>query len=215
MNILLIFIAVNPFNEANFVSLPYRSLSVFTNPAGIGLNPGAEFFFTYHPEIINSGITLGNLGFGIQRTKEITNYELGSGFKLPGVFFIGYARQFGDTTENIIGVICNLNRYLTLGYKTTLGKKKCMQGGAGVRFFGNFLTLAGDITYEGIDDTTAYYLGCIINPAYGVLLNFFSDLDWNWHAGIVLETAKLKLGLIYSWQVKKFTAGIKISAQGY
>lgn len=215
MNILLIFIVINPFNEANFISLPHRSLSIFSNPAGIGLNPGAELFFTYHPIIINSGITLGNLGFGLLRTEGTTNYELGAGFKLPGAFSLGYARQFGDTTENIIGLICNLNRYLTLGYKTTFGKKKYMQAGAGIRFYGNFLTLAGDMTYEGIDDTTAYYLGCIVNPVYGVMINLFSDIDWNWHAGIVLGAKKLRLALMYSSPQKKFTTGIIISAQSF
>lgn len=215
MNIILIFIALSPFNEANFVSLPFRSISVLSNPAGIGIEPGAELFFTYHPEIINSGITLGNLGFGISRTKDITNFELGLGIKLPGAFSFGYARQFGDTTENIAGLICNLNRYFALGYRTTLGTKKYMQAGAGIRLLGNFFTLAGEIAYEGIDDTTAYHLGCIISPSYGVKINFVSDLNCDWHAGLVLGTAKLKLGLIYFYSEKKFTGGIIISAQSY
>ncbi|MGQ9664344.1 MAG: hypothetical protein ACUVUH_03305 [bacterium] len=215
MNILLLVVTVSPFNEANFVSLPYRSISIFSNPAGIGILPGAELFFTYHPQIMTGGVTLGNLGFGISRTEDITNYELGAGYKLPGVFSVGYAHQIGDTTENIIGLIGNLNRYLTLGYRTTLGKKKYMQTGAGIRLFGNILTLVVDMTYEGIDDTTAYYLGCIISPAYGVMINLISDLDWDWHAGIVLGTTKLRLGLMYSSPQRKFATGIIISAQNF
>jgi hypothetical protein len=42
MTLLLIAgLCVNPFYNGNFTSLPERSLSVFCNPAGIGLRTGA------------------------------------------------------------------------------------------------------------------------------------------------------------------------------
>ncbi len=215
MTILLFVFAVNPFNEANFVPLPFRSLSVLSNPAGIGIGGGAELFFTYHPERINSGFTLGNFGFGVYHTTDTTNYELGGGIKVPGAFAIGYAHQFGDTTEKIFGSIGNFGRYLSLGYKTTIGRKKYMQAGIGVRFISDVLVFAGEMAYEGIDDFRAYKFGFIIAPTYGVKINFLSDPDWHWHAGIMLGTTKLKLGLIYSRQDRKFTSGIILSAQSY
>ncbi len=216
MLFILFAFTASPFNEANFVALPNRSISVFSNPAGIGKSPGAELFFTYHPEIVNSGITIGNLGFGISKADSITNYEIGAGIKLPGVFSVGYSRQFGDKSENICGVICDLNQYLSLGYKTTLGRKKYMQAGAGVRILGSFLTLTGEMTYEGIEDFSDYCFGCIISPANGVKINFLSTPDWDWHIGIVLGTTKIKFGLMYAYKAeKKFTGGILVSAQGY
>ncbi|MEO0156435.1 MAG: hypothetical protein ABIL07_04915 [candidate division WOR-3 bacterium] len=215
MAIILFLISVNPFNEANFVPLPIRSISVLSNPAGIGIETGAELFFTYHPKNINSGLTLGNLGFGISRADTNIIFEIGSGVKLPGAFSIGYARQFGDTTENIIGLICVVNQYVRLGYKTNLAKKKITHTGAGVRIGGGIITIAGELIYEGIDDSTDFIFGAIINPSYGVKLNFISDPKWNWHAGIELGTTKLKLNALYSYKTRKFSGGIILSAQDF
>jgi hypothetical protein len=212
--VILFFIAISPFNEANFVPLPFRSISLLSNPAGIGINPGAELFLTYHPELLQGGISIGNLGFGIARTDTNLIYEIGGGYKLPGAFAIGYGRQFGDTTENIIGVICIPNQYIRLGYKTNLAHKKFIHTGIGINIVG-LLTLACQMNYEGIDDTKDYLFGFILNPSYGVKINFASDQEWNWHIGINLGTSKLNLGLIYSYNTKKFTGGFIISAQSY
>ncbi|MEO0206502.1 MAG: hypothetical protein ABIL22_07500 [candidate division WOR-3 bacterium] len=215
MMILLFLFSVNPFNEANFVPLPFRSVSVLSNPAGIGIGRGAELFLSYGSKSLKSGIVLGNLGFGVSHLDTSTVYELGAGFKLPGAFSIGYARQFGDTTENIIGLICAISKHLIAGYRTNLGAKKYMHAGAGIKIAGDMLNLAGEMVYEGIDDYTDYLFGFIISPTYGIKLNFLSDPDWNWSAGLNLGTSKLKLGLIYSRKEKKLTGGIILSAQSY
>jgi len=215
MVIILFFISVSPFNEANFVPLPIRSISVMSNPAGIGIGTGAEIFLTYHPEIIHCGATLGNLGFGFSRNDTNIIYELGAGVKLPGAFSIGYARQFGDTTENIIGLVCIANQYVRLGYKTNLATKKIMHTGAGVSIGGGLITIAGEMVYEGIRDSVDYIFGFIINPTYGVKINFISDLKLNWHAGLELGTSKLKLSGLYSYQKRKFSGGIILSAQDF
>lgn len=215
MSIILFLVSVNPFNEANFVPLPIRSISVLSNPAGIGIETGAELFFTYHPQIINSGLTLGNFGLGISREDKNIIYELGTGVKLPGAFSIGYARQFGDTTENIIGLICVVNQYVRLGYKTNLATKKINHIGIGLKIGGGIVTIAGELIYEGIEDSTDFIFGAIINPSYGVKLNFISDLKWNWHAGVELGTSKLKLNALYSYKTRKFSGGIILSAQDF
>ncbi len=215
MAIILFLVSVNSFNEANFVSLPIRSISVLSNPAGIGIETGAELFFTYHPGIINGGLTIGNLGLGISRADTNIIYEIGAGVKLPGAFSIGYARQFGDTTENIIGLICVVNQYLRLGYKTNLATKKIMHTGAGVSIGGGIVTIAGELIYEGIEDSTDFNFGFIINPSYGVKVNFISDPRWNWHAGLELGTSKLKLGALYSYKTRTFSGGLILSAQDF
>ncbi|MGB9720345.1 MAG: hypothetical protein ACPL28_02545 [bacterium] len=215
MAILLFFFSINPFNEANFVPLPFRSISVLSNPAGIGIGRGAELFFAYSSKSLSSGMTLGNLGFGVSRRDTNTIYELGAGIKFPGAFSVGYARQFGDTTENIIGLICAIGRYLNFGCTSTLGTKKYVHGGAGIKIGGGILTLAGELVYEGIDDSTDYLFGFTISPTYGIKVNFLSDSDWHWNAGLNLGTSKLRLGVIYSRQDKKLTGGIIISAQSF
>ena len=91
----------NPFYSANFTPLPIRSVSMFSNPAGLGIRPGAEAFATYHwgSETITAGASAQNLGFGFQRIDTLEIFELGLGYKLPGAFSLGYAYQFGDTTN--------------------------------------------------------------------------------------------------------------------
>ena len=95
MTLMLFFIiATNPFYEANFSSLPMRSLSIFSNPAGLGINRGAEIFGTSYPDpdIIMTGVSLSNLGLGMNKNLDgATYYELGLGYKLPGAFSLGYA----------------------------------------------------------------------------------------------------------------------------
>ncbi len=215
MAIIIFLVSLSPFNEANFVPLPIRSISVLSNPAGIGIETGAELFFTYHPKIINSGLTLGNLGLGISREGTNIIYEIGAGVKLPGAFSIGYARQFGDTTENTIGLICVINQYVRFGYKTNLATKKFTHTGAGVRIGGGIITIAGELIYEGIEDFTDFIFGFIINPSQGVKINFISDPKWNWHTGVELGTSKLKLSALYSYKTRKFSGGVILSAQDF
>ncbi|MEO0135983.1 MAG: hypothetical protein ABIL40_04145 [candidate division WOR-3 bacterium] len=206
---------VSPFNEANFVSLPRRSISVLHNPAGIGINTGVEMFVTFHSTEKNAGLVLGNLGCGIVHTDAGDIYELGTGIKLPGAFAIGFAREFGDTTENIIGVICLLNRYLGLGLKTNLARKKYVHCSANAKLFADILTLAGGVIYEGIENSRDYRWGIIVAPQYGVKINLFTDIKSEWHAGCELGTSKLKLSGIYSYPLKKFSFGLILSAQDY
>ena len=144
MTLMLIFMIVtSPFYEANFSSLPMRSLSVFSNPAGLGINRGAEIFGTYQPDpnTIVAGISLANLGLGMKKvTDDTIHYEIGSGYKLPGAFSFGYAHQFGDISKHIFGVETRVTKKLALGYKTTIGRKYHMFGGISIRPFEEYLT---------------------------------------------------------------------------
>ncbi|MCK4250187.1 hypothetical protein KAX97_01980, partial [candidate division WOR-3 bacterium] len=69
--ILICLLSVNPFYDANFSSLPMRSVSVFSNPGGVGINPGAEALFTYHPDKIMAALLLGNIGAGMIKIDTI------------------------------------------------------------------------------------------------------------------------------------------------
>lgn len=217
--ILILISSSNPFYEANFTSLPIRSISVFSNPAGLGIQRGAESFFTYHPDITITGASMGNLGFGMTKIDSITYYEAGVGLKLPGAFSLGYAYQFDikdyGISSHIFGFICRPSSELSLGYKTTLGSRYHMFGGISIKPLKEFLTLSCDIEYEGINDILNYYYGVMIQPLDGVQLNCHADKEFNWNAGTELTFGKIKLAGKYSSMDKKFSGGIILSAQSY
>uniref|UniRef100_A0A7C4TCJ8 Type IX secretion system membrane protein PorP/SprF n=1 Tax=candidate division WOR-3 bacterium TaxID=2052148 RepID=A0A7C4TCJ8_UNCW3 len=213
MSLIVFLLQISPFNQANFVALPVRSLSIFTNPAGLGINQGGEIFFTYLPKRFTGGVAIGNLGFGILRDTLVT-YELGAGVKLPGAFALGFARQSGDTTESILGILCRPNNYLIGGFKTNLEERKYLSFGMGISLL-NYLILAGQMDYEGIAPVYNYHLGIILMSLEGVNLNFLFNKDSSWGIGIELYTSKLKLAGLYFSENRKFIFGIMISAQNF
>lgn len=216
--IMMFIIAANPFYEANFSSLPMRSISVFSNPAGLGINRGAEIFGIYNqdPDLITVGLSLASMGFGIHKFIDSTTiYEVGLGYKLPGAFSLGYAYQFGDTSINVLGIECRANQKLSLGYKTTLGEKYHMFGGLSIRPFEEYLTLSCDFEYEGIDEISTYYLGGMFMPTSGLKIHFRADEEFNWDAGLEFSFGKMKLAGSYSDSEEKITGGILLSAQTY
>lgn len=223
MLILLFYIlSVNPFYEANFTSLPKRSLSVFSNPAGTGYLVGAEGFITYHPDpdIITVGVSLANLGIGMKKIDDVTYYEVGAGVKLPGAFSIGYAYQFDksddyDISNHIFGLICRPNQTSSFGYKTTLGKRNHMFGGLSIWPLEEYLTLSADLEYEGIDSIFTFYYGAMVQPLTGLNVNFHADKDFNWNAGLEFSFGKIKVAGSYASVDKKFSGGIILSAQNY
>lgn len=216
MTLLLLFtLLVSPFYEANFSSLPTRSISLFSNPSGIGIQSGAEYCFTYHPARIMTGISIGNLGFGMTKVDSIIYYEAGLAVKLPGAFSLGYAYQFCDTSNHIFGLVCRPNQYLSIGFKTTIGDRNHIFGGIGLRPFGEYLIISADLEYEGIDSIFNYYYGGIIQPVRGVKVNFHTDKDFNWNVGLELSLKKIKFAGAYSKLDKKFSGGIILSAQDY
>jgi hypothetical protein len=206
---------VHPFYEANFSPLPIRSISVFSNPAGLGIHLGAEAFATYRQatEAITAGICAGNLGFGYRKVDTLHFFEIGVGYKLPGAFSLGYAYDFGDTSSHIIGVQCRASEKISLGYKMTLGKKKYLYGGVGIMPYLEYVTLNFELQYEGINDTLTYYFGGLIQPYQGIGVFFMSDKELNWHAGIALSLGYVKLTGAYTYEDKKLSAGILVSAQ--
>jgi protease-4 len=216
---MLIFLcALNPFYDANFSALPSRSVSVFSNPAGLGLQPGSEVLCTYHPDVIMPAITASHIGFGLMKTDSTTNYEIGAGYKLPGVFAIGYARQWGDTSSHVLGCIGRMNQHLSIGYRTTVGSTMHMFGGIGLRPYEQYLTLSADVEYEGIESIRNFYYGAVVQPVAGVKLNFHAahiDTDFHWNTGLELSFGRIKVAGAYSSGDKKFSAGIILSSEQY
>jgi len=216
--ILICTLSTNPFYESNFSSVPLRSVSIFSNPAGLGIQPGAELLFTYHPDTLMPALTLGNLGLGMKKVDSLKYFEIATGYKLPGVFSIGYAHQFGDTSNHVFGLIARSSPRFSLGYRTTVGTRYHMVGGISLRPFEEYITLSGDIEYEGVDSILNFYYGTMIQPLDGVKLNFhagYIDEEFNWNAGLELSFGKIKLAGAYSRGDEKFRVGLILSAQPY
>ena len=207
----------NPFYEANFTPLPIRSLSVFANPAGLGIRTGAEVFASYYhdTERIEGGVCASNLGFGMIKDDTITNYEIAVGYKLPGAFSLGYAYDFGDTSSHILGVQCRPSEKLALGFKTTLAETKYVYAGIGIMPYLDYVVLNFEIEYEGIEEIFDYYFGARLQPYKGVSACFMSDQDWHWHAGLELSFGYVKVCGLYSHEEQKWSAGALLSAQTY
>lgn len=212
-------LSMNPFYESNFSSIPLRSLSIFSNPGGLGTQPGAELLFTYHPDTLVPVLALGNLGFGMMKIDSIEYYEIAAGYKLPGAFSVGYARQFGETSYHVFGLIARSSPRFSLGYRTTLGERYHMIGGVSLRPFEQYLTISGDIEYEGIDSILNYSYGAMIQPQDGVKLSFLGhhvDGKFRWNAGLELSFGKIKVAGAYAHaDEKKLRIGIILSAQPY
>ena len=217
ITILFLFLNISPFYKADFLSQLGRSISIFSNPAGLGIQPGAELFFTYHhqPKTLTSGLELGNVGFGIKKIDSLLYFEVGVGYKLPGAVSFGYSYQFADTSNHIFGLLCRPSASFSIGCRTTLGEKKVMRGGFGIKPFIKYLTLCFDLEYEGIEDTLCYFYGGILGPMQGVRLQFYTDDDFNWHAGVELSSERINLAGSYSSVNKKLSGGVIFSAQRY
>lgn len=221
MNVLILLLAIHPFYDANFSALPIRSVSVFSNPAGLGLQPGSELIFTYQPDpnVFMPAITASHIGFGLMKIDSIVNFEVGAGYKLPGAFAIGYAYQWGDTsTTHVLGLIGRINKYLSLGYRTTVGSTMRMRGGVALRPHERYLTLSADIEYEGIDSVFNIYYGGVVQPVSGAKLNFHVahiDTEFHWNTGLELSFGRIKVAGAYSSRDEKFSAGIIFSREPY
>jgi len=221
MSFLLLFtLCVNPFYEANFTSLPMRSISVFSNPAGLGFQRGAEIVINYEynpdaPDALMSASALGNVGFGWKKSDTLNYYEAGLGYKLPGVFSMGYAFQFGEDSKHIVGLIGHVSEKLSLGFKAALGGDEHMLGGISIRPFKEYVTLSGDVEFEALDTIFNYFYGGLLQPIDGVKLHFYADQDFNWKTGLELSFGKTKIAGSYSHPDKKISGGILFSAQSY
>jgi hypothetical protein len=190
---------------------------MFSNPAGLGIRPGAEAFATYlwDSDTITAGVSAQNLGFGFQKLDTLEIFELGAGYKLPGAFSLGYAYQFGDTTNHILGIECRATKKWSLGYRTTLGTKKHMYGGVAVAPYEDYMILNFELEYEGIDEVFTYYYGLQLRLYEGIAACFFADEEFDWNTGLEISLGYLKLTGLYSSENKKMSAGIMLSAQKY
>ncbi len=212
----MIVFSLSPFYSANFF-LPIRSLSIFSNPAGLGISTGAEAFVTYDmgSEVVTTGASASNIGFGYLKEDTSQIYELAIGYRLPGAFTIGYAYEFGDTSVHILGVECRPNQQLSLSCRSELKHRRYVSGGIEIMPYLSYITLSLGVTYEGIDDTLAFYYGALVSPVRGLGAFFFADKEFNWNAGMEFSFGYGKITGKYSSQSEKFSGGLLISAQKY
>jgi len=204
---------VSPFYDAIFSSLPMRSQSIFSNPAGIGVEPGSELMFNYHPDMIKTGVSFSSLGLGMIKIDSITRYEADIGIKLPGAFAFGYAYQFHDTSNHILGIICRPSQTISLGYRINLGEIKHMTGGISIWPYADYVTLSADVDYEAVEDTINYYFGGAIHTVQGSQIFFCTDWDFNWHAGLDVVLRNFTLAGAYTRAENKLSAGLIIGTQ--
>jgi protease-4 len=217
---LLCVLSVHPFYDGNFSSLSYRTTSIFTNPAGLGLEPGSELtiVYDYHkddPDIFTPGIMVRYFGIGWCRMDSINNYETSVGYKLPGVFSLGYAFQFGDSTQHKAGIIGHPTQQLSLGYHTTIGDVFHMFGGISIRPFKDYITLSCDIEYEKTDSIMDYHYGAMIQPVDGIKAHFAANKEFAWRAGLELSFGQVKVAGAYSYEDKRISGGVILSARPY
>jgi hypothetical protein len=212
---MVMFISTNAFYDAHFSSLPARATGFFSNPAGLGRQPGSEILFVYEEDYLLGAALLGYGGMGVIKADTTYRYEAGIGYRLPGAFSFGYAYQFGDTSLHVVGVIGALSPRLTVGYKTTWGERKHMFYGISLTPFERYLTLVGDIEYEGIGDILNYYYGAVLQPQGGLGLSFSADQDFNWRAGLMVSLGYLKIAGLYIDESSQFSVGVLVSAQSY
>lgn len=202
----------SPFYDANFTSLTHGSMSVFANPAGIGIQSGPEFMGEFHIDTLRAGISLRSLGIGVVKFDSAIHCEVDVGIKLPGAFALGYSYLFKDTSSNTIGIICAPSQTMALGYKTNLGERKVMTGGLTIKPYQEFMYLSCDVSYEGIQDTFWYYFGGALRTAQGSQAYFCTDIDMNWHAGLDIVLDRIRLAGAYTSAAKRFCAGIVLYA---
>lgn len=209
-------LSTSPFYSANFF-LPIRSLSVFSNPSGLGISTGAEAFATYDldSEIITAGACANYFGFGYMKDDTTQIYEAAIGYRLPGAFTIGYAYEFGDTALHILGVECRPNQQLAFGYRMELKHERHISGGIEITPYQQYVTLSFAATYEGIADTLTFLYGALITPIRGFSAFFFADKEFHWNAGLEFSFGHGKITGSYSQQTAKFSGGLLISAQKY
>lgn len=218
--ILVALLSVHPFYDGNFSSLAFRTTSIFHNPAGLGLQPGSELtmHYDYHadePDIVRPGIALRYFGFGWTRTGSFNYYEAGIGYKMPGIFSLGYAYQFGDSAHHKAGFISHPSQYLSLGYYTTVGEIFHMFGGISIRPYEDYVTLSCDIEYEGIDSIFDYHYGGFIQPVDGIKAHFFTNKDFHWKTGLEISFGQLKIAGTYAHEEKRISGGVILSAHPY
>lgn len=219
--LMIVLFNINPFYDSNFRSLPMRSASLFSNPAGLGFFPGSELLSTYefdrdNPNTFMWGATLKNIAFGWSMVDTFNYYEAAVGYDIPGAFSLGYAYQFGDRKDHILGILGHPTEQLSLGYRTTVGEYFHMFGGLSIRPLKNYLTLSADVEYEGIDSVLTYYYGAMLQPITGIKVYAHSNEDFsNWHAGLNVSLGQIVVAGAYTHEGHKISAGIILSAMSY
>ncbi len=214
MLILFIF-ASTSFFASHFSSLPIRANSVFSNPAGLGLQPSYEAIFDYHPDVITTGLAIRYFSAAMKKVDSLYHGEVGVGYKFPGAFSIGYAYRFVESNDHIIGLIGRTSNKLSLGYTVKIGGDWHMIGGLAIRPLQDYIVICGDIEYETVDKITNYYAGIMLQPLTGLKAHFKTDQDFNWSTGLELSLGKLVMGGLYASIDKKISGGAILSNDNY
>ncbi len=213
--ILLFMFTSTSFFASQFSSLPMRVNSVFSNPAGLGLQSAYEAVVDYHPDRITTGLATRYFSAAMRRADSLYYWEAAVGYKLPGVFSIGYAFRFGEINEHVLGVIGLVSDELSVGYKTRIGDDWHMLGGAAIKPLADYLVFCGDVEHETIYRTTNYHAGVMVQPLSGLNIYFRTDHDFRWSAGLQMSFGKFILAAAYAESNSKISVGGLISSETY
>ncbi|MCK4352086.1 signal peptide peptidase SppA [candidate division WOR-3 bacterium] len=202
--------------EGNSVSTSKRAISLFTNPAGLGINPGSEvvcFFDT----VTQIGLSSGNLGFGAIFGKERKpNYIIGNSFNIGESFWLGYNYKFGESKKHELGGIFRPSKFISLGLCSSIETTPNLRGGLALNPGTDRITVFGDIFYKCREGTIRDYLyGIGIEPLDGIILSFKGNKANNFNFGLEISLGNLKIGANTDKDFNKLRARTIVSHETY
>ncbi len=215
----LIFLFVCSFFDGNSVATVMRSNAIFTNPAGLGINPGMELVYLGEfgdPSCHNIGLSLKGLGIGVEGiTEDTAVWKIGTGSRISKTLYYGSIYRFekGAKYRTTTGITYRPKRFLSMGITgewkesviwTFIRDNKIvvpyLRGGVAVRPFTDRFTLFCDGGYDfdaqdSFDiDSLDYSYGIGIEPIDGVILSIKSNRDFDISAGLEISFGNAKIG---------------------
>lgn len=158
--ILYLNILFSPFS--NSISTSIRSQGAILNPAGLGIQPGCEFYFnirqTDNKPIYYFSSSFYNFGFSFTDYLKTEIYSFSMGIPIGESFSIGYSYSFGDIEENKFGFILSPFKILRFGGILNLSPNydTSLTLSASLRPFTDKLTLSTDFNFWKIINYSVY-----------------------------------------------------------
>lgn len=193
------------FFPASSVATSERAQSIFTNPAGLSIQPGEEFWVKV--SIDSSGemtgwktsFTLRSLGLGVSSNKNDTLFKIAQALKVKRGIHLGYGIQWINKRPLWdMGFLLRPTPWMSLGGVLThikRGEKPTYKLGLGIRPLTDHLTLYGETSFaplEKIKDA-AYSFGLGIEPIDGMVISLHYIKGSEWKAGFDLSLGKFLL----------------------
>ncbi len=158
--ILYLNILFSPFS--NSVSTSIRSSGAILNPAGLGIQPGYEFYFnireTKDKPIYYLSSSFNNFGFSFTDYLKTEIYSFSIGIPFGENFSIGYSYSFGDLKENKFGFIFSPFKILRFGGTFSLIQNydTSLTLSASLRPFTDRITFSADFNFWRITNYSLY-----------------------------------------------------------